>query len=348
MNAPSLQTAFHSLLFLTLTTSSAWAGLLDGEGTPSMPGIKTLLIGGALLLGGFLLFRGMGGAAAATAGKGLLGGLLPAIKGLFSMKGLLIGGAVLGGAFLFNKVQQSRTQPPQYLAGRYDRELGDRYQNPAYWPNGQPPVGQVSQNFNEMLNNNNGMPPMGNAQQGYMGLSPNYGQLGMTDQLKMFVTGGAYVPPQMMMQDPSMGGMNPMAMGANPALYSGVHPQAISGNHPMYGMNPGNNQHVAFGGNTLVGNSPEGYIAPEFSGAIDRLGRAPIAADYQTAVNRNSVRVNAPSSETEVTVEQAEAAKDQSYDALVAALGKPGAAASMQEAFAGYQASDEQLRAVTK
>lgn len=342
-----MRTAVHSLLSLVLlsaTTTSAWAGLLDGEGTPSLPGIKTLLIGGALLLGGFLLFRGMGGAAAASAGKGLIGGLIPALKGLFSMKGLLIGGALAGGAYLFSKVHQSRTQPPQFLAGRYDRTLGDRYQNPAYWPEGQPPISQVSSNYNQMVNN--GGMPMGNpSSQGY-GLSGGYGQLGMTDQLKMMLTGGSYVPPSMML-DPMAQGMNPMAMGVNPALYGGVHPQAISGNHPMYGMNPGNNSHVAFGGNTLLSNSPEGYIAPEFSGAIDRLGRAPIAADLQTSVNRGSMRPNAPSSEAPATVEQAEARKDQAYDELVAALGKPGAASNLEQIFSGYQASDEQRRAAT-
>ena len=349
-------TAAYALLaaipFLIPTASYAGEGIFGGlfDGRIQMPGIKTFLLGGAAILGGFLLFRTLGGAGA--------GGFL---KGLFSLKGLLIGGAVIGGGLLLKSVFEGQMfQPAMY--GRYDQTFGQRYQDPYYSgvgmnPNLVPRVGAGGTYLGDRYGSGNPYTLRSSFPNASFDNS-----VSIADQIKMTVSGGSYTPSAYM---GGRGGQpyGGMGMYGSVAGYGGGY-NAGYGGAGTYG-NPYmnyqlsstlqsqglgmNNPHVA-NGNVINGQmaNPYGYRPPEAGGAVDKTGRVPLAQDALTAANQTSLYMAAAPSDTAAPedLQAAQDARNQAYDELVSALtvGSSADTTAIVDTLAGYESADSQVR----
>lgn len=296
------------------------------------PGIKTVVVGG--LVGAGLLFAAKaflspGKAVAAVAARpGLIGGLLAKVGGFLKSPYILIPALLIGGGLLAYNFYQKYYSPSAYARDnylRYERVDGQRYQNPAY-------AAAVAPGVNTQI----GAMPGAIMQGPYGSIGPR--PITFMDQLKMTLSGGAYIPQSMMNGGYGMGGYGMNGYGAGGLgmgqMGYGYGLSAFGGNAPMpAGLGSSVGLYAGFGavgvpqlslnnsaafnlrssatvnglGTTLV--VPSNGIAgtafdvpgvgdPARLGRTDVIGRGLTGGDFSTAANRSSLQGAAAPSTT--------------------------------------------------
>lgn len=292
-----------------------------------VPGVKKVVVGGAVAVGGIALLSslfksGTKVAAATVAKKGMMG----ALTGMFTKPWLLIP-VTIGLGILGYYMWQKYWSPGAYARedfNRYNRTDGRRYDNPAYTV---PVFGNAYGAMNPLENGPMTMANMGAAAWGR--------PVSFVDQLKMTVSGGAYVPMGMM--SATYGGSGGLNMGNNaafalhqPPYVNGLGTAAIQGPNGISGS--------AF--------DLPGIGDPARLGRTDVIGRGLTNGDETLLQNRTSMNAR-PLEASTTSVEEATAAKNSAYTRMVEAL-KGSADGSftgdVKATIDAYRAAEEQLK----
>jgi hypothetical protein len=293
-----------------------------------VPGVKKVVVGGAVAVGAIALLSKLFKPAASVATNAVVKkGVLGMLTGMFTKPWLLIP-VTIGVGLVAYHLWQKYYSPGAYASSeynRYNRTDGRRYENPAYTV---PVFGNA---YGAMNPYENGLMTAGNMGAGmYGGMQP----VGFLDQLKMTVTGGAYVPPSMMAA--AYGGSGGLNMGNNaafalrsPPFVNGLGTAALAGPNGISGS--------AF--------DLPGIGDPARLGRTDVIGRGLTNGDETLLHNRSSL--NQRPLEASSTLEEATATKNAAYTAMVDAL-KGSADGSftgdVKKSIDAYRAAEERLK----